>query len=224
MEKEKNLLLVLESKYGDSIPLLQILEDKYSFDETESEQAHSALEMQNEPQIILSNDICENEKFVNKLIDSADNLIKQLDLPKNDDIHAKLLAEYVKQLKKIPEKKLTNGEKLAASLCKCIKKTILKLFHIKNYGTEIIKYLQSNGFKLDSFESGHRLSDDDLCLLDENLLQAYKEITLDPDKNYKVIDMVQPIIRVFYLDEDDEEIYSHFLPGICKYYVKEAER
>ncbi len=170
----------------------------------------------------LSNNAKENRQFICKLIKGIDNLIHKVDLSEEEDIPAKIFTDYKSQLSKISVKKLESGEKLADSLCKCIKKTIIKLLDVKKFGTVILDYLRSNGFKVDSFENGHKLSDDDLCLLDENLLQAYKEKTDDLDKNYQVIDMIQPVIRIFYIDEDDEETYSQVLPGICRYFVKEA--
>lgn len=222
MEKMKNLLATLENKYANSVSLVQILETKYSFASKEDEIEEYLQERPDESYIVLSNDIEKNGKFITQLIVSVDNLTEQLNISDEDAIPVKIFEDYKTQLRKMADKKLESGEKLAYSVCKCIKKTILKLLHIKDYGKEIMKYLETNGFRLDSFERGYKLSDDDLCFLDENLLQAYKEKTENIDENYRVIDMIQPIIRISYIDEDDEETYSHFLPGICKYFVKEV--
>lgn len=228
MENIKNLLLVLEKKYGDSIPLLQLLAHKYTvyggvtelLDEGDNEDTNN-----NKKHLVtLSNNVQENKKFLNQLIDKTNKLIEDCHFDDENDVHAKVFAEYMKQLNKIPEKKFENGEKLADSLCKCIKKTILKLFHIDNYGKLISDYLKVSGFHLKFFDKEHRLSDDDLCQLDENLLQAYKEKTEDVEKNYQVIEMVQPIISMYYFDEDDKERAFCFIPGICRYFVKEVGR
>lgn len=216
----KSLLLSLENKYTP-ISLVQILEKKYTFIINEEEKCEP--ELLKETKFVLSNNIESNEKFIKKLIEGADELIKKVNLSEEDIIPAKIFDNYKNQLNKILGKKIESGEKLADSLCGCIKRTILKLLNLKKFGTEILNYLKTNGFEVDLFEKGHKLSDDDLCFLDENLLQAYKEITENSDDNYRVIDMVQPIIKLFYIDEDDDEIYSSFLPGICKYFVKEVE-
>ncbi len=209
--KINDLLSKLKNKYGAVVPLLQLLEKKYSAKES------------TETRLVLSNNIHENEKIINRLIDKADTLRNQLKL---SDPQTKLFDRYVEKLKKIPDKKLMNGEELAKHLCNCVKSTILKLFAVENCRTLILNYLQENGFELNSYECGHRLSDDDLCLLDENLLSLYKEITHEPEENYQVIEMLQPVIKIFYLDEDDEKNYFQFIPGTCRYYVyvKEEER
>ena len=228
MENIKNLLLVLEMRYGDSIPLLQILAHKYSIDNVEFE---SDEEVNNgdddkctESFIILSNNIQENKKFLDQFIGNTDKMIEKYNFYDGNDVDVKVFKEYLKQLKKIEEKKLGDGEKFANSLCKCIKKTILKLLHIKKYGSVILEYLQESGFYLESFSRGHKLTDDDLCQLDENLLQAYKVKTENAEKDYQVIEMVQPIISIHYLDEDDEKAALCHIPGICKYFVKEVGR
>lgn len=224
MERIADLLLDLENKYTNSVPLVQILENKYSFringGEKEKNQEKIPLKEPDKSHFVLSNDAEENGQFINRLIAGADGLAERLNIPEEDALSVKIIEDYKKQLGKIADKKLESGEKLAGSVCKCIKKTIMKLLDMKDYGKEIMKYLRANGFKLDSFERGHKLSDDDLCFLDEYLLQAYKVRTDNPDDNYRVIDMIQPIIRIFYMDEDDEETYSHFLPGICRYFVR----
>ena len=222
MEKIKELLVDLENKYTNAVSLVRILEIKYSFVIEENEKREYLTKEPEKFQFVLSNDAEENELFIKRLMSSVDSLSEQLHVSEEDVIPVKIIEDYKKQLGRIMDKKLESGEKLADNVCKCIKKTILKLIDIKDYGKAIMKYLQTNGFRLDSFEKGHKLSDDDLCFLDENLLQAYKEKTENSDENYRVIDMVQPIIRIFYIDEDDDETYSHFIPGICKYFVKEV--
>lgn len=222
MKKIKDLLAALENKYSNTVSLVQILELKYSFVIKEDENEEYLSEEPDESNFVLSNDTEENGQFINQLIASVESLTEQLDISEEDTIPARIFEDYKTQLRKMTDKKLESGEKLAGNICKCIKKTILKLLNIKDYGKEILKYLEANGFRLDSFERGHKLSDDDLCFLDENLLQAYKKKTENPDDNYRVIDMIQPIIRIFYIDDNDEETYSYFLPGICKYFVKEV--
>lgn len=220
----KDLLASLENKYTKPVSMVQILEYKYSFVTEENEIEEYQFDEPEIMEFVLSNDAEENKLFLKRMMLGVDSLSEQLHISKEDSIFVKIIEDYKKQLGKISDKKLESGDKLADSICKCIKKTILKLIDIEDFGIAILKYLQRNGFRLDSFEGGHKLSDDDLCFLDENLLQAYKEKTDNPSDNYRVVEMIQPIIRIFYIDEDDDETYSHFIPGICKYFVWEVGR
>ena len=63
----------------------------------------------------------------------------------------------------------------------------------------------------------HKITDDDLNYLNETFLSIDREETYDKSKDYQVIKMIQPIIRIAY-DDDGEKEYK-YLPGRCRFYV-----
>ena len=164
---------------------------------------------------------CDEEKNLNiivKLIKSAETY--DVVMPDTEDsiVALKIFNNYKKCLLKIIEdNSLNEGEKVAADYVKVIKKTILKLLGNSKYAF-IKESMLNDRIHLEEFEIGHRLSDEDFILLDENLSGIGSVKNDDVTKKYKVIEMVQPIIKIYFEDEDGDKSYK-FVPGICKFYV-----
>ena len=89
------------------------------------------------------------------------------------------------------------------------------------YGSNNLYYVKgNNGFVTEDglfYKAGKIEYYDDVCdYYSKCLIKAiYNE---DITKKYKVIEMVQPIIKIYFEDEDGDKSYK-FVPGICKFYV-----
>ncbi len=66
------------------------------------------------------------------------------------------------------------------------------------------------------FEAGYKLENEDFELLDDGLASIMLMGTYDPSLQYQVIEMNQPIIKIYY--EDDGEYDYEYVPGCCKFY------
>lgn len=222
MDNIKELIALLEAKYSKPLSIVQSIEEKYGFELNKQDSVNATVEdtSYTEDNAVLDNSEDANYEYIKQLLFDVTDLEKMIDSA--DSIHIKVMEEYKSQLSKLAEKRLASSDKVAEGICKCLKRTLMKLYNVKDYGRKILSYLEKNGFELFSFEQGHKLTNDDLCWLDENLLSAYKEHTDVVEDNYRVINMVQPIIKLPYIEEDEDEAGFHFLPGICKYFVKEV--
>lgn len=229
MIAEEKIVNYLEEKYHKRVTFIEYLVNKYG-SLNDKKQNVDTLPLV-EKKVVENNFsatfeeylcfTCDEEKNLNiivKLIKSAEAY--GVVMPETEDsiVALKIFNNYKKCLLKIIEdNSLNEGEKVAADYVKVIKKTILKLLGNSKYAF-IKETMLNDMIHFEEFEIGHRLSDEDFELLDENLSGIYSVKNEDETEKYKVFEMVQPIIKIYFEDEDGDKSYK-FVPGICKFYV-----
>lgn len=136
-----------------------------------------------------------------------------------DEIERKIVKKYIDELEKIKNNKqeIDNGEKLADKYKRVLEKTLLKLWENKKFNNILRKYVNANMIRTVEYKAGHKLNDEDLEYLDDQLMGINCISTPNPDDKGKVKEMVRPIIKIYYKDEDEEMDYTCIL-GSCKYY------
>ena len=230
MITDEKIVNYLDEKYHKRVSLVEYLSDKYgSFGNENTNVDKRPL---GERKVSESNFLtnfgkeylmftCDEEKNLNiivKLIKSAEAYDEAMDKDEDSSVALKIFNNYKKCLLKIIEdNSLNEGEKVAENYVKIIKRTILKLFGNSKYSF-IKECMLNDNIHFEEFEIGHRLSDEDFELLDENLSGIYSVKNEDESEKYKVFEMVQPIIKIYFEDEDGDKAYK-FVPGICKFFV-----
>lgn len=237
MEKITKLISKFKEKYDEPLQLIALLNKKYGYIELESNEEKES-EVLNESEegkeqkvelALFSYDYEYNKRTMERLVDtfgevkaySEDTYINK----NNSVVEKKLLIKYEQELVKILDNdKYSDSEKLAEKYLRILKNTLLKLWTIKDYGTIVSNYFEKNGIRMESYSKGHKMSDDELCLLDSQLINVYKEKTDDATKNYEVIEMVQPIIHISYYANEEEQIEYKDICGSCRFYCFSGRR
>lgn len=241
MEKIKGLLGKLKRKYKTR-SLIEFLRKKYNIskenikenydinkenikDSNNNTTDSSNFDIKEIDEVVFTNSKDYNKRKIEQMYQTIEGLEEYCEnetiCDEDKENEKKLIIKYKNELKKLIESnKIEDGEKLAKSYLKSIKKTLIKLWTIKNYSIKLIDYFQNNGFKFYSYPNQYKLTDDDIELLNEQSIESYKVLTNNPDNNYKVIEMIQPIIYITYITEDNE-VEAEVIEGICKfYYIK----
>ena len=209
------------SDYEDNESVLHNAEEKVEF-----ELMQDSLEIEDEKKnkcdveksyLVFKCDKNENLKVIERLLLSIKNCKRIFDIEKNEAAN-KLVKKYIMELKKMEDASgLDEGEKLAEKYTKILKKTLMKLWGNKRFLTVIRQHLDENAIHVEEYEIGHRLADEEFELLDEQLTGVMAVKTYNSLDKYKIIDMIQPIIKVYYENEDAQIDYA-YIPGCCKFY------
>lgn len=206
--------------YGKTKDLRTSLSIKYNDENSENivENTKNVRETQKEKKVLFKN---EKEYNLTKL----QNLSKSFQQIKNrlsidcDSTVIKLANFYDSEVKHLAEEKeITDGDKLARKFVKILKSRLMKLWGFNKLQELIKGYLEENGIELQYFRPREKMTDDELVYLDERLLDGRSVKTEDVTRKYEVIEMIQPIVHIYYEDEDGE-IDDNFIPGICKFYI-----
>lgn len=174
-------------------------------------------------EMFFSYDEEKNKRIVEKLLvtyrDRTKKDLLRACMDKTDsETYRKLLKQYEEKINRLYEKKIWDmPEKLAENLKKIVSQTIIKSWVREDTQSILREYLKINGFGIIDFMKRHKITDDDLNYLNETFLSIDREETYDKSKDYQVIKMIQPIIRIAY-DDDGEKEYK-YLPGRCRFYV-----
>lgn len=160
-----------------------------------------------------------NLQIIHRLMDTGLDFREDIMRHCADEMTGKLIGNYEKELKKLSESKdIADGEKTADKFRKILKKTLMKLWGGRQYPPFIRKYFQQNNIQMEEYVPGHKISDDEFELLDEKLAGALSVKSKKASDKYKVIKMIQPIVKINYIDEDDDG-GCKLLPGSCEFYV-----
>lgn len=238
MSKLVAFLENLEEKYGHASGLERYLEEKYKdnielenkasgqdviFAEKQDEEYNYTIDKEDRYPMFSYNKNY-NIETINKLSILFDRvrekIISRIDNT-NRDISEKIINKYEDGIKKmkINNKDLSNGEKMAGKFINILKNTLIKLWSVNNLGDIVKEYLEESGVRMESYKEGYHMTDDDFCYLDDVSIDAYRRQTKDKRKNYEVIKMLQPIMHIsYYEDEDEEDIESKEINGICEFY------
>ena len=212
-------------------------EDKENYlydakEETESELTQDISELENgqENEFEVADDdvakvcltfVCDkdvNLGVIKQLLTSIKDYEKQIFDRQKDKVASKLVKKYIKELEKMEDdKEIYESEKLADKYTKTLKKTLMKLWGNKQFREIIKQYFEDNVICLEKYEIGHRLKDDEFEFLDEQLTAAMSVKTYNPADHDKVIEMVQPIIKIYYEEEEGENDYK-YVAGSCRFY------
>lgn len=159
-----------------------------------------------------------NLEIIKKLLKSIKKYEEKFFDMQKDSAENKTLKKYIDGLKKLKDEKfLDKSEELVTKYKKILKNNLMKLWGNKHFSNIIRQYLGENDIHIEEYEIGHKLINDDFELLDGNIMGCMSVQTDNPMDKYKVIEMTQPIIKIYYEDEDDELNYE-YIPGYCKYY------
>lgn len=230
-----DLIEHLKSRYNQPISLVSYLKEKYGqisslneeknkFEQIEIENKKvNEFEAEEEEERVYLTFKCDasvNREILEGLIKSIKKYEQKDFEIQKDCAVSKLVKNYIKELKKLrDDSMLDESEKIANSYIRILKKTLNKLWGNKQFSKTIEKYLKENSICLEEYEEGHRLTDDDLEFLDEELVGIFAVKTNNPNDKYKVIEMIQPIIKIYYEDEDEEDNLGYkYLSGNCKFY------
>jgi len=210
------LLQKLKNQYGEPKNLLCFLEEKCSFEKPDDGGNDTPPDNH---EILFSNDEKKNRIFLHNLIDCKYFSVLQ-NTPAIISNERKLIIQYKSSIESLlsDNKMLDYPEYLASKFKNIWLQNLQKLWGIKNYKTILNAYLKENHITMISFQKGHLLSDDDLEKLDVNMQLSYIEKTPYLKLKDRVIEMVQPVIQLWYQNKD-EEIELKQIPGVCKYYV-----
>lgn len=215
----RELFQKLTDKYGRSKKISENLKEKYQYKSNFDINNKSENDYE---ELYFSDDEEKNkqqfERLMQTYVETKMTLLEVCRGMKDEDTYEKLLNKYESRICKLQDKQLWNKpEKLADELIKIINQTIMKSWVRKNTQNILRDYFVKNGFKVVYFKKGNKLSDDDLSYIDSMYLSGDKELTHDKSRDYEVIEMIQPIIKVAYDDDGDKEYKS--LPGRCKCYI-----
>lgn len=197
-----NLLLKLKKKYGNN------KEENFSIKRDEMEN----------PVIIFTDDAIHNKEVVDKIKQDTSeiyNLIEENIVSQSKENILKCVLKFKKDLDKVL-KKISNPDEISKTLCNTLKNSLLKIWEYSGVSDILLKYLIKWGFKKVEFNSGHKLTDEDLEYLDINYFTIRAKETEDVSQKNKVIEMIRPAFVINYiLDEEDEYM---IIPGDCSYY------
>ena len=111
---------------------------------------------------------------------------------------------------------LNHPRKVAEKLKSALKKTIVKLYSYEGCIKVLDAFFESAHLEAVRYEKGRYLTEDDLEYLDEGCIQADMVPTNRKEEKYKVIEMIQPIVRWGYDDDGEKEFV--FIAGRCRFY------
>lgn len=241
MERLKLLLDRLKEKYGSPKSIEDLLFERYGND-LENEEKNdvkdndiedvvvstpneTAFEEKNYEEktryVLFRYDAEYNMGNLQKLLSSFENIVERpyAYMSDDDSTENKLIHKYKKNLEKlIGHKDIANGEKMADKFVELLKKTLIKLWDCRGYRDVLQGYLRNNEMELEAYTSGHKMTDDELAMLNFELINGYKVKAENDFQKYEVIQMIQPVIHIYFMD-DEEEIESKDIPGICRFYV-----
>lgn len=241
MERLKLLLDRLKEEYGSPKSIEDLLFERYGND-LENEEKNDAQEIgienvvestPNEADLEGKNDE-EKTRYVlfrydaeynmgnlQKLLSSFEKIVERpyAYMSDDDSTENKLIHKYKKNLEKlIGHKDIANGEKIADKFVELLKKTLFKLWDCRGYMDVLQEYLRNNEIELETYTTGHKMTDDELAMLNFELINGFKVKAENDSRKYEVIQMIQPVVHVYFMD-DEEEIESKDIPGICRFYV-----
>lgn len=197
----------LENKYNQPVSFMRYLVNTYG-----------AINREKRFYLAFKCDKDVNLRVIKQLLTSIKDYEKQIFDRKKNEVASKLVKKYIKELEKMEDdEEIYESEKLADKYTKILKKTLMKLWGNKQFREIIKQYFEDNVICLEEYEIGHRLKDDEFELLDEQLTAAMYVKTYNPADKYKVIEMVQPIIKIYYEEEDGEVDYK-YVAGSCRFY------
>lgn len=137
-----------------------------------------------------------------------------------NSVEWRLIQKYKKELENLREGRTCSDScKLSDKLSKILKKTLLKLWDYKGYSDIFHRYLKENGIEMECYEPGHKLTDDELCMLEEESIKAYSKSTADVSRKCEVIRMIQPVLHIGYKEDEDSGIEYKDICGICEFYL-----
>lgn len=223
----------LVNKYGNPKNTLDCLKEKYLYKVGSSEKddkedtgasplCKTIHDKDNYEEMFFSYDEENNEKIIDNLLltykETKKELLKVCKDKEDSEAYEKLIEQYEEKMNKLQKKEIWNKpEKLAGNIIKIITQTVIKSWARKDTQNILRSYFKINGFGVVDFKKNHKITDDDLNYLNETLFSVDKEETDDESKDYKVIEMIQPIIKIAY-DDDGEKEYK-YLPGRCRFYL-----
>lgn len=196
-----DLLLKLKKKYGNNKEDFFIKRDKVE-----------------KTEIIFTEDAIHNKNVVDEFKQDTGeiyNLIEENIVSKSKENILKCVLKFQKDLNKVL-KKISNPDEISKTLCNTLKSSLLKIWEYSGVSEILIKYLIKWGFKKVEFNSGHKLTDEDLEYLDENYFQIRAKETKDISQKNKVIEMIRPAFVINYILDDEHEYM--IIPGDCSYY------
>lgn len=231
MRNIEELLIALREKYGVPVSWRERFHRKYGQcgsgaavednagpkteeEETEETQAEYALFTYNEEQ---------NEKILGQLLRSC-SMIEEYagSLGQGDAVNSaewKLIRKYEGELEQMRTgSACADGAKLSAKFSKTLKKTLLKLWGCKEYSSIFHRYFNENGIGMESYEPGHKMTDDELCMLEEESIKACGVKTEDLSRKCEVIKMIRPILHIGYVEEEDGDVEYRNIDGVCEFF------
>lgn len=219
MEKISLLLNALYEKYGNSNCWFQRIRNKYVISPVETEVFESL--PKSEPVIIFTQNEKENRNTLNKFEKLfVEQIWNRVYNNESKQTELKIIKKYLEEIRKLQRDKkidFIDAGRLAEKIKKIIEKTLLKLWNNDFYRILIQDYLSNNGIRFQYFDENHTLTDEEFESLDGKVIEAYIENTIDKSMQYKVIETIQPIMKIYYMDDDDEKEYAE-IAGVCRFY------
>lgn len=238
-----DLIQYLQSKYSKPLSLKEFLEKRYgNGEDSEAKEetvtgedtgtneavavellSEETSDIKEEGYLIFACDAEHNRDCIHQLLDSFDEIRRDAFASGRDEAEIKLLNKYSEKLEKLLESEcLSDGEKTAKELKKILESTLTKLGKQKYFANSLIKYLKKNKIWLEEYAPGQQLSDEEIENLDIRLAKAFIVETDKKEDSYKVIEMIQPTVKIFYMDDDELDCFC--IEGCCRYYQYSARK
>lgn len=230
IERIIQFLKKLQSKYGRPRKLSERLEEKWGNDASavQEPEQHFKLPPQElvwdeawDLQPLFLEDADYNERVLGHIYESLAGLRREFEESTQEDgnkqAYLKCIDQFFDKLKRLIEKRdFEDAGSLAGKLKKIFTSTLLKMWEYQECSSLIQSYMQEWGISGRSFPAGYHLTDDDWEYLDELSIEFGQQETMEPSRNYEVIQMEQPIFYIAY--SADEEVEYEYIAGRCRYY------